>query len=223
MITILVVEDDRAIRTLTRAQLSSSYHILEASDGEDALRVLDSAHADLLIVDVMMPNMDGYELVRTLREAGDTTPVIMLTAMNTFAHKKEGFSAGIDDYMTKPVDYEELKWRIEALLRRAKIANEREIRIGDFSMSEATHTATHAGQDIALTKKEFALLYKLLASPGTVFTRQQLTDEIWDYDAELDYDAVKTYISRIRSKCSACSEFELVAIRGLGYKAVLHT
>lgn len=221
MITVLIVEDDRTIRMLTRAQLSPYYHILEAEDGADALEVLDHNHVDLLIVDIMMPNMNGYELVRTLREAKDTRPVIMLTAMTSFAHKREGFSSGIDDYMTKPIQYEELIWRIDALLRRARIANEKQITIGDFNMSEATHSVFFRDQEIVLTKKEFALLYKLLSCPGVVFTKQQLMDELWDYDSETDPNAIKTYISRLRSKCAMCDAFELTAIRGLGYKAVL--
>ena len=222
MVTILIAEDDRMIRKLTAAQLSGFYQILEAQDGEDALRVMDHQHIDLLIADIMMPRMDGYELVRTLRENGDMTPVIMLTAMNTFAHKKEGFAVGIDDYMTKPIDYEELKWRIDALLRRAKIANEKQITIGRFRMSEAAHSVSYDGKEIVLTKKEFDLLYKLLSYPGVVFTKQQLLDEIWDYDTETDASGIKTYISRLRSKCADCKEFELTAIRGLGYKAVVH-
>lgn len=222
MVTILVVEDDEVVRLLTKAQLSPFYHILEASNGEKALEMLDRAHADLLIVDIQMPRMNGYELVRFLRDAGDMTPIIMLTAMNTFAHKKEGFASGVDDYMTKPIDYEELIWRIEALLRRAKIANENKIEIGKFSMEQNSYTAQYDGEDIALTTKEFDLLYKLLSYPGMVFTKQQLMDEIWGYDTETEYDSIKTYVSRLRNKFSQCREFELVAIRGLGYKAIIH-
>ncbi len=222
MITILVVEDDRMVRLLTKAKLSARYKILEAANGQEALDVLDREHADLLIVDIQMPVMNGYELVRTLRDAGDMTPAIMLTAMNTFAHKKEGFAAGVDDYMTKPIDYEELVWRIEAILRRARIANEKRIVIGDFSMEQDTFSAQYRGRTIPLTNKEFQLLYKLLSYPNVVFTKQQLMDEIWGYYTETEYDTIKTYISRLRNKCSECTEFELTAIRGLGYKAVIH-
>ncbi|MCD7917179.1 MAG: response regulator transcription factor [Clostridiales bacterium] len=222
MVTILTVEDDKMVRLLTKAKLSPRYHILEAANGQDALDVLEHEHIDLLIVDIQMPVMDGYELMRTLREAGDMTPAIMLTAMNTFAHKKEGFAVGIDDYMTKPIDYDELIWRIEAILRRAQIANEQKIVIGDFSMEQDTFSAQHCGKPIPLTNKEFQLLYKLLSYPNVVFTKQQLMDEIWGYDTETEYDTIKTYVSRLRSKCADCTEFELTAIRGLGYRAVIH-
>jgi len=218
----MIVEDDEMVRLLTKAKLSSLYKILEAADGEEALELLDHNHADLLIVDIQMPNMNGYELVRSLRDTGDMTPVIMLTAMNTFAHKKEGFASGVDDYMIKPIDYEELIWRIEALLRRAKISNENRIVIGDFVMEQSTFSAQYHGENIPLTNKEFDLLYKFLSYPGTVFTKQQLMDEIWGYDSETEYDTIKTYISRLRNKFSACREFELISIRGLGYKAILH-
>lgn len=221
MVTILVVEDDEMVRLLTKAQLSSFYHILEAADGVKALEILDHTHADLLIVDIQMPKMNGYEFVRSLRNAGDMTPIIMLTAMNTFDHKKEGFACGVDDYMTKPIDYEELTWRIEAPLRRAKIANENKIEIGRFTMNRDSYTAQYDGENIALTTKEFDLLYKFLSYPSVVFTKQQLMDEIWGYDTETEYDSIKTYVSRLRNKFSRCQEFELLAIRGLGYKAVI--
>ncbi|MCD7918797.1 MAG: response regulator transcription factor [Clostridiales bacterium] len=222
MVTILVVEDDAMVRLLTKTKLSQRYRIVEAANGQEALNVLDHEYVDLLVVDIQMPVMNGYELMRTLREAGDMTPAIMLTAMNTFAHKKEGFAAGVDDYMTKPIDYDELIWRIEAILRRAQIANEKKIVIGDFSMEQDTFSAQHCGKPIALTNKEFQLLYKLLSYPNVVFTKQQLMDEIWGYDTETEYDTIKTYISRLRSKCADCAEFELASIRGLGYRAVIH-
>ncbi|RRJ62815.1 DNA-binding response regulator [Paenibacillus oralis] len=222
MITILIVEDDQMVRLLTKAKLSPLYKIKEAADGQEALEVLDREHMDLLVVDIQMPNMNGYELVRTLRDAGDMTPVIMLTAMNTFSHKKDGFASGVDDYMTKPIDYEELNWRIEALLRRAQIANEKRIVIGGFSMDQNTFSAQYNEETIPLTNKEFDLLYKFLSYPNVVFTKQQLMDEIWGYDSETEYDTIKTYISRLRNKFSMCKEFELISIRGLGYKAVIH-
>ncbi|MCM3702298.1 response regulator transcription factor [Paenibacillus macerans] len=222
MVTILIVEDDQMVRLLTKAKLSPLYKIKEAANGQEALEVLDREHIDLLVVDIQMPNMNGYELVRTLRDADDMTPVIMLTAMNSFSHKKEGFASGVDDYMTKPIDYEELIWRIEALLRRAQIANEKRIVIGDFSMEQNTFSAQYNEETIPLTNKEFDLLYKFLSYPNVVFTKQQLMDEIWGYDSETEYDTIKTYISRLRNKFSMCKEFELISIRGLGYKAVIH-
>ncbi|MEK5161139.1 response regulator transcription factor [Paenibacillus sp. FSL R5-0527] len=222
MVTILIVEDDQMLRLLTKAKLSPLYKIKEAADGQEALEVLDREHMDLLVVDIQMPNMNGYELVRTLRDSDDMTPVIMLTAMNAFSHKKEGFASGVDDYMTKPIDYEELIWRIEALLRRAQIANEKRIVIGGFSMEQNTFSAQYNEETIPLTNKEFDLLYKFLSYPNVVFTKQQLMDEIWGYDSETEYDTIKTYISRLRNKFSMCKEFDLISIRGLGYKAVIH-
>lgn len=222
MVTILIVEDDQMVRLLTKTKLSHLYKIKEAADGEEALEVLDHVHVDLLIVDIQMPNMNGYELVRALRDVGDMTPVIMLTAMNTFTHKKEGFASGVDDYMTKPIDYEELIWRIKALMRRAQIANENRIVIGGFTMEQNTLSTQYNGEMISLTNKEFNLLYKFLSYPNVVFTKQQLMDGIWGCDSETEYDTIKTYISRLRNKLSMCREFELVSIRGLGYKAVIH-
>ena len=221
MITILVVEDDKIVRLLTKARLSGFYHILEAENGKAALDVMEHNHVDLLIVDIQMPKMNGYELVSELRRCNNDVPVIMLTAMTTLKHKKEGFASGIDDYMTKPINYEELKWRIEALLRRAKISSERKIEIGNFCMEESSHMVRYGETKIKFTNKEFDLLYKLLSYPGKIFTKQQLMDEIWGYDTETEYDTIKTYISKLRNKCAMCEEFELIAIRGLGYKAVL--
>ena len=221
MVTILIVEDDEKIRRLIRTQLSGAYRVLEAGDGEQALDVLDHEAVDLLIVDIMMPRMDGHELVRTLREGGDMRPVIMLTAMLSFDHKKTGFAEGVDDYMTKPIHYEELLWRIEALLRRARIADEKRITLGGFTLSATERTARLDGREIPLTNKEFDLLYKLLSYPNVVFTKQQLMDAIWGMDSETEYDTIKTYVSRLRSKFADCGEFELIAIRGLGYKAVI--
>lgn len=207
---------------LTRIHLSPFYEIEEVADGEEALAVMEHKHIDLMIVDIQMPRMNGYEFVREIRNSKDMTPVIMLTAMNVFSHKKEGFASGIDDYMKKPINYEELTWRIEAILRRARIANEKKIQIGRFSMEQNTYLAQYDGQNVPLTNKEFSLLYKLLSYPGEVFTKQQLMDDIWGYDSETEYDTIKTYISRLRNKFSSCGEFELIAIRGLGYKAVIH-
>lgn len=146
----------------------------------------------------------------------------MLTAMSTFAHKKKGFATGIDDYMVKPIDYEELKWRIEALLRRAQIAKEKRIVVGSLTLRSEYLTAELNGISISLTEKEFDLLYKLLSYPGIIFTKQQIMDEIWGYDTETDYNTIKTYISRLRNKFKDCKDFELVSVRGLGYKAIIH-
>ena len=151
MLNILIVEDEAAVRMLTRAKLRNEYNILEAANGAQALELLDHEHIDLIIADIMMPQMDGYELVQALRGNGNMTPIIMLTAMNTYAHKKKGFATGIDDYMTKPIDYEELKWRISALLRRAKIANEKQINVGNL-MFKADSLSARAGRGQGLLR-----------------------------------------------------------------------
>lgn len=222
MLNILLVEDDKAIRLLTKHHLKDEYNIFEAENGEEALEVIDHNFIDLIIADIMMPKMNGYEFVDELRESGDTTPVIMLTAMNTHAHKKKGFEIGIDDYMTKPIDYDELKWRIDAILRRSKIFNDKKIVIGSFELKSDALTATLNGEDISLTQKESELLYKLLSYPNTIFTKQQIMDEIWGYDSESGYDTIKTYINRLRNKFSECKEFSIVSVRGLGYKVVIN-
>lgn len=145
----------------------------------------------------------------------------MLTAMTSFEHKREGFASGIDDYLTKPINYEELVWRIEALLRRANISTEKKLQVGKFVMNQSAYTAEYDGKKISLTGKEFDLLFLLLSYPGTVFTKQQLMDKIWGYDSETEYDTIKTYISKLRNKLAQCREFELVSLRGLGYKAMI--
>ena len=222
MITILIVEDDAAIRLLTKTKLAGKYDILEADNGEKGLDVLDHYHVDLIIADIMMPKMNGYDFVAVLRESGVMTPVIMLTAMSSFAHKKKGYSSGIDDYMTKPINYEELEWHIEALLRRARIANENKISIGNLTLDRQSMSVKYGKAEVPVTTKEFELLYKFLSYPDVVFTKQQLMDEIWGYDTDTDYSTIKTYISRLRNKFSNCSEFSLVSLRGLGYKATIH-
>lgn len=221
MITVLVVEDDKSVRLLTKTKLKGMYNILEAEDGEKAFDLLEHEKADIMLVDVMMPNMDGFEFVRQLRRSGDVTPVIMLTAMNTYDHKKEGFASGIDDYMTKPINYDELVWRIEALLRRSNIMSERKLSIGELVLDQTKYIAEYKGEQIYLTNKEFDLLFKLLSYPGVVFTKQEIMDDIWGYDSETEYETIKTYISKLRNKFSDCNLFELVALRGIGYKAVM--
>ena len=220
---ILIVEDDAALRLLAKAKLKGRYEVLLASDGVEALEILDHTAVNLMIVDIMMPNMDGYEFVSTLRDCGIDTPVIMLTAMDSFDHKKKGYSLGIDEYLTKPVDFEELIWHIEAIMRRARISGDKEIRIGEFLLSEDSMSAKWKGAEIALTEKEFALLHKLLSYPDVVFTKQQIMDEIWGYDTETDYNSIKTYINRIRNKFAGCDAFGIISVRGLGYKAEIHS
>ena len=219
MATILLVEDDRNMRLLTSAKLRGQFTILCACDGVEALEVLERQPVDLIIADVMMPRMDGYALVKRLREEGNGIPVLLLTAKQSFEDKREGFSSGIDDYMTKPVNYEELTWRIEALLRRAHIASERRIVVGETTLDSETYTVTCRGEALELSPKEFQLLYKLLSYPGQIFTRNQLLDSVWGYASESGEDTVKTHISRLRNKLRESHDFRIVTIKGLGYKA----
>ncbi|MCD8306711.1 MAG: response regulator transcription factor [Clostridia bacterium] len=222
MVTVMIVDDDRMVRLLTKARLGTKYRVLEAADGAEALEIMSHEHVDLVILDIQMPVMDGYEMLKSIRAGGDLRPVIMLTAMGTMQHKREGFESGADDYMVKPIDYDELIWRIDALLRRSRIATEKRMEIGGLVLDEDKVAALYEGKNLGLTRTEFDLLYKLLSYPDVVFTKQQLMDDVWGYDTETDYDTIKTYISRLRGKLDGCTEVELVSIRGLGYKAVIH-
>lgn len=221
MATILLVEDESAMRLLTCAKLRNQFTVLTAADGVEALEVLEHQAIDLIIADVMMPRMDGYTLVKTLRKDGNDIPVLLLTARQSIEDKREGFSSGIDDYMTKPVNFDELLWRLNALLRRAHIASERKIVIGEVILDSESYTVIRGETRLALPKKEFELLYKLLSYPGQIFTRNQLLDSIWGYDSESGEDTVKVHISRLRNKLRDMEEFHIVTIKGLGYKAEL--
>ena len=219
MATILLVEDEASMRLLTCAKLKHQFTIICAKDGVEALELLERQPVDLIIADVMMPRMDGYTLVQTLRDQGNGIPVLLLTAKQSFEDKRRGFSSGVDDYMTKPVNYEELTWRINALLRRAHIASERRIVIGPVVLDSSTYTVSRGEQVLELPKKEFELLYKLLSYPGQIFTRNQLLDDIWGFDSESGEDTVKTHISRLRNKLRSIEEFRIITIKGLGYTA----
>lgn len=221
MATILVVEDDKNTRLLTTARLKQYYNVVTACDGEEAMDIFYKQTIDLIVADIMMPNMDGYELVKTLREYKQDVPVIMLTAKQTFEAKKQGFLNGTDDYMTKPVNYDELLWRIQALLRRAKINSEKQIVIGEVMLNADQYSITKSGVKIELSKKEFELLYKFLSYPGVIFTKEQLLESIWGYDTDSDENTIKTHINRLRNKVDDLSEFKIITIRGLGYKAEL--
>lgn len=222
MATILLVDDEKSMQLLTSAKLRGQFKVLCADDGLEALDVLDCNKVDAIVADVMMPNMDGYELARTLQEQGSTIPILMLTARHEFEDKRKGFSSGIDDYMTKPVNYEELSWRLHALLRRARIADSRTITIGSTVLDACSYTITVNGERMELPKKEFELLFKLLSYPGQIFTRAQIMDDIWGYDSESGYDTVKVHISRIRNRLKNCQDFRIVTVKGLGYKAELN-
>ena len=222
MFQILVVEDDKNVRKLMSAVLSRyGYDPICAADGVEALEVLDHKHVDLIILDVMMPRMDGYEFTNTLRMAGNNIPILMVTARQTQDDKKRGFIIGADDYMVKPVDEEEMILRIAALLRRAQIAGERKLSVGSTTLYyDALAVETTEGL-LELPQKEFMLLFKLLSYPNKIYTRRQLMDEIWDMDSESDERTVDVHVSRLRERFRDNKDFDIVTVRGLGYKAVV--
>ena len=220
MFNILIVEDDKNLRRLIGTVLKQSgFNVLSANDGEQALDILDSTKADLIICDIMMPNMDGYELTRSLREANYNMPILMITAKDTMEDKRKGFVSGTDDYMVKPINIDEMLLRINALLRRSKITTEHRIEVGEVILDYDTLSVQSAAETIILPKKEFMLLFKLMSYPKKIFTRQQLMDEIWGLDSETDERTVDVHIKRLREKLAAIEEFEIVTVRGLGYKA----
>ena len=221
MFHILVVEDNDDMRELFCTVLDGSgYHSIPASDGMDALNIMEKEYIDLIVADIMMPHMDGFELVKSLRDAGYTLPIMMVTAKDQFEDKQRAYLAGADDYMIKPINVKELVLRVEALLRRAKISSEKRITVGSTILDYDALTVTIHGKETILPQKEFYLLYKLLSYPNKIFTRQQLMDEIWGMFSETDERTVNTHINRLRDKFSDCSDFEIVTVRGLGYKAV---
>lgn len=221
MFRILVVEDDRNLQQLMKAFLEkASYEVNCASDGVHALDMLEQKQYDLVVTDLMMPEMDGYELSKQIKKHTQI-PIIMVTAKEELVDKKMGFSVGADDYMVKPIEFEELLLRISALLKRYKLASERVIEIGDTIVDYNSMTVTVKNvKTVELTKKEFQLLFKLLSSSGRIFTRSQLMDDIWGYGSESEERTVDVHIRRIREKLDFVTDFELVTIRGLGYKAV---
>lgn len=221
MFNILVVEDNADMRELFCTVLAGNgYNSIPAVDGADALDIMEKEYIDLIVADIMMPNMDGYELTRSLRDAGYMLPILMVTAKDQFDDMRQGFCAGTDDYMVKPINVKELVLRVEALLRRAKISREKKIVIGSTILDYDALTVTLHGEETILPQKEFYLLYKLLSYPNKIFTRQQLMDEIWGMLSETDERTVNTHINRLRDKFSDCKDFEIVTVRGLGYKAV---
>jgi DNA-binding response OmpR family regulator len=216
-----VIDDDKNTRRLFQAVLENAgYKVYTADNGTSALEVMDQEHIDLVIADIMMPEMDGYEFTKTLREADNSLPMLMISAKQLPADKKKGFLVGTDDYMTKPVDEEEMLLRVKALLRRAKIVNERKIIIGKVVLDYDSLTVTKDNQVMELPQKEFLLLYKLLSYPGKIFTRIQLMDEIWGTSSESGWETVTVHIGRLRKRFEGWEEFEIESVRGLGYKAV---
>lgn len=223
MVTILLAEDEGSLQKLMTYHLEQSgYHVLQARDGEHALTILESNHVDLLISDVMMPEMDGYTLVKLLRASNYELPILIITAKELIQDKKKGFEAGTDDYMVKPFDMEEMLLRVDALLRRAKIQTEHKLSMGNTILDYDKLSVTTSEYVIELPKKEFYLLFKLLSYPKKIFTRQQLMDEIWGYDAEADERTVDVHIKRLREKFDDNQDFRIITIRGLGYKAEWH-
>ena len=221
MFNIMIVEDDANQRKLMSAVLEQyGYNVIQAVDGIDALEQLDKKHIDLIILDIMMPRMDGFEFTETIRQSGSTTPILMVTAKTSPVDKRKGFIIGTDDYMTKPVDEEEMVLRVGALLRRAKIASEKKLTIGTTSLYYDSFTVVCGDTTNEHPQKEFLLLFKLLSYPGKIFTRRQLMDEIWDMDSESDERTVDVHVSRLREKYRNCPDFEIITVRGLGYKAV---
>lgn len=221
MFRILVVDDDRNTRLLMQAILESEhYTVALAEDGVQAMALLEKEHVDLVVLDVMMPRMNGYEFTRELRAAHSELPILMVSARQMPADVKEGFLAGTDDFMIKPVDEEELLLRIRALLRRARIISERQIRMGDVTLDWDSMTVQRGSETQELPQKEFQLLYKLLSSPGRIFTRIELMDEIWGASSDTGWETVTVHIGRLRRRFEGWDEFEIVSVRGLGYKAV---
>lgn len=221
MFHILVVDDDKNTRRLMRAVLEGEhYTVFTAENGEEALSALDAQHIDLVVLDIMMPKMDGYEFTKTLRSVKNELPILMVSAKQLPADRKQGFLAGTDDFMTKPVDEEEMLLRIKALLRRAKIASEHKIEIGDVTLSYDALSVTRGDEVQILPQKEFQLLYKLLSDPGRIFTRIQLMDEIWGAESDTGWETITVHIGRLRKRFDGWPEFEIESVRGLGYKAV---
>ena len=222
MFQILVVEDDASLRRLMTAALKQhGYQAFVANDGIEALDVLERTNIDLIISDIMMPNMDGYELTRQLRSADYQLPILMVTAKETFEDKQEGFMAGIDDYMVKPIDINEMLLRVGALLRRAKMASEHSLTVGNCVLDyDAQTVAFDGGAGETIPQMEFKLLFKLLSSPNKIFTRRQLLDELWGMDKDVDERTVDVHIKRLRERYGSNDSFSIVTVRGLGYKAV---
>lgn len=221
MINILIVDDDKNIRFVLREVLElAQYNVYEAKDGKEALDIFEKEHIDLVIVDIMMPGMDGYEFTSQVRSSDQKLPILMISAKQMPEDRKRGFFVGIDDFMSKPLDPEELILHVKALLRRARIESERKIAVGDVVLDYDSYTVTGHGTVQELPQKEFLLLYKLLSYPDKIFTRIQLMDEIWGVDCETGWETVTVHVGRLRRRFEGWDEFEIENIRGLGYKAV---
>lgn len=221
MLKILIAEDDIELRQLFIHVLTKNGYLVKGvANGREALDAMDSEYYDLIISDIMMPVTDGYELVRMLRDAGNTTPVLMITAKDSFDDMRTGFMSGTDDYMVKPINVNEMVLRVRALLRRAEMINERRLVIGNTTLEIDSLTVTTENESFILPQKEFMLLYKMASYPGKIFTRQHLMDEIWGYENESDTHTVDVHIGRLREHFRNSNDFKIVTMRGVGYKVV---
>ena len=223
MATILIVDDERNMRLLTAARLDGLYNVITASDGHEAMDIIHKGNIDLVVADIMMQVMDGYDFLRTLRNEGYKMPFLFLTAKESLGDKEHGFSLGTDDYITKPFSSDELIWRIKALLRRANIAESRKIQIGAVVVDSEKYAVYSDSEYIEFPKKEFDILFRLLSYPDQIFSKEQLMESIWGYDSRSGDDTVKTHISRIRNRLNGIKEFSIITIKGLGYKAVINS
>ena len=222
MFKILVVEDDRDLNRTVCAFLNhSGYQAIGCLNAQEAYDAMYDEMFDLIVSDIMMPGVDGFEFAKNVRALNENIPILFMTAKDDIASKQRGYRIGVDDYMVKPIDLDELFLRIGALLRRAKIASSRKLEVGGFVMDADEHTVEWNGEEIPMTVREFNILYKLLSYPKKTFTRQQLMDEFWDVDSETSPRAVDVYMVKLRGKLSDCDAFELKTVHGLGYKAVL--
>lgn len=221
MFKILIAEDDRELRQLFSHILTKSgYFTYGVSNGKEALDALDKEYYDLIISDIMMPVMDGYELVKSLRSAGSNTPIMMITAKDAFDDMRQGFASGTDDYMVKPININEMVLRVEALLRRSKMINDRRLIFGKTILELDSLTVYSEKENLVLPQKEFMLLYKMASFPGKIFTRHQLMDEIWGYDNDSDTHTIDVHIARLRDRFKNNTDFKIVTMRGVGYKVV---
>lgn len=222
MIKILVAEDDKALNGLVCSYLADNgYQAVACFDGKEALAAFEAQTPDMIISDIMMPNMDGYELAKTVRGEGKQIPILFMTALDDKPSKQYGYKIGIDDYVVKPFDCDLLMLRVGALLRRANIERSRELVAGNLRMNSDEHTAYVDGEELPLTVREFDLLFKLLSFPKRTFSRSQLMEEFWDYDSSATSRTVDVYMAKLREKTSGCNGFEILTVHGLGYKAVL--
>lgn len=222
MFQILVVEDELNIKNMMCDYLQNNgFSTVSANNGEDALRQMKTNDIDLIITDIMMPVMDGFTLSKTVRQTKPNMPILMITAKETINDKEQGYDSGADDYMVKPIVLKEMLLRVNALLKRSKIKNDKKLVVKSTVLNLDTFEVFSAGESISMTKKEFLLLFKLLSNPNRIFTKNQLMDDIWGYDSESYDNTVKVHISKIRDKFKNSNDFELIAVRGLGYKAVI--